>query len=361
MIRLLPFLRKTTKLEIEMDRPQTVSIISNAIGWLVLMAGLGIHSAWAEAPRINDNPANEPRAIVDAVLARDYLNYLRYPGASEGHEYQQLFQSYPPYEYRTNRDPDGKLLQKERAVPSFGKCAQIMLVKNIKTTRTDRAPDVTSPPGQLRSVPWEVYVTVDAEVVALVITEPDQIPEDRRCSWLGLAVKNTQTGETEHYFDNIDNDRALLAMMRQFGKVYEVEYAKPQQRTLLVLVDAHRRQWSFGYSLFLPGPNRTSKPNPSEKPGESAKPQPARWRIEAPYAPPAINYQAYLTDQKRALEQYRYLATQWCLVERVRATGKSIPPPNDPACQPDNNPLLREYFRDLAAVERGMEFLSQIR
>jgi hypothetical protein len=63
---------------------------------------------------------------------------------------------------------------------TFGRCTQEMLVKDIKVTKVEYAQDPTVPVNQPSAMSYEVYVTVEAEVLALRLFNPDKIPADTR-------------------------------------------------------------------------------------------------------------------------------------------------------------------------------------
>ena len=338
-----------------------------------LVAALGVAlcanlaAAGANAPAMTDSPPNEPRAILDAILARDYSGYPRYTGGHETYEYRPIFESYPPYDLITITEPDSAKPEQAERAPTFGKCAQTMVIKNIRTTKVEAAPDMTSPPGQMRGLPWEAIVTVEAEVVALVINTADSIPTDRRCSWLGLEVKNTKTGKTEHYFDNVDNGDALLAMMKQFGAVHEVQYSWPKHKSLYVLVEPHRRQWSWGVSMILPPRGRAGKRHYDQELRDYVAATEPRWLLQDPYPPQAIHLPKFLAVRRNAIKQERYLASQSCKFAIAEAKGVGVEKIlqadfEHPACLPGgNSPRIQDYFRNIEAIEGATRFLSQIR
>ena len=342
-------------------RPMVVRSAVRLVAALGVVICANLAAAGANAPAMTDSPPNEPRAILDAILARDYLGYARYTWGNEVSEYRPIFESYPPYDLITITEPDGtKPRQAERA-PTFGKCAQTMVIKNIRTTKVEAAPDMTSPPGQMRGLPWEAIVTVEAEVVALIISTADSIPADRRCSWLGLEVKNTKTGKTEHYFDHVDNGDALLAMMKQFGAVHEVQYSWPKRKDLYVMVEPHRRQWSWGVSMILPPRGRAGKRHYDQDLRNYVEATEPRWLLQDPFPPQGVHLPKFLAGERKAIKHERALATQGCKNEIARTTGGGIEqiPQADfkhPACLP-----MGDYLRNIEAIEGGIRFLSQIR
>ncbi|MFM6992384.1 MAG: hypothetical protein ACKOWD_14130 [Rhodoferax sp.] len=228
---------------------------------------------------------------MSAMLARDLKNLGRYTGWTEI-EYTLLFESFPPYIVTRIKGDDGKIYEREE-VPTFGRCAQQMIVKSTKVTKVEQAPDPLSPVSAQRGLKNEALVTVQAEVLALQLDRQDEIPENERCSWLGLKVKNTKTGNTESYFDHIDSDQALLQMMKQFGTV----------SGSYVIVDPHRRQWEYAVSMRLPftgkGERRhyqQSGPNESGKFVDAVEP---RWLIQDPYPPEAWHIDAAIAFNKK--------------------------------------------------------------
>ncbi len=215
----------------------------------------------------------------------------RYTGGHELFEYKPIFESYPAYDIERLKAPAGETTTRE-ATPTFGKCTQEMLVKDIKVTKVQYAQDPTTPVDQPKAIPYEVYVTVEAEVLALRLFNPDKIPADRRCSWLGLEVKNTQTGKREAYLDNADDSDALLTMMKQFG-VMHGDY---------VVIDPHRRQWSYGITLFLPRSGKGQHRHYDRELRKYVDATEPRWLIQEAFPPPAIYLAASIVQAVKRLE-----------------------------------------------------------
>jgi hypothetical protein len=186
--------------------------------------------------------------------------------------------------------------------PTFGKCTQEMLVKDIKVTKVQYAQDPTTPVNQPKALPYEVYVTVEAEVLALRLFNPDKIPADRRCSWLGLEVKNAQTGKREAYLDNADDGDALLKMMKQFGTM-QGDY---------VVIDPHRRQWSYGISLFLPRSGKGQHRHYDYEQRKYVDAVEPRWLIQDPFPPQAIYLGTLVAKAVRDLDHARGMALGYC-------------------------------------------------
>lgn len=259
------------------------------------------------------NPPNDPKAIVSAMLARDLKNLGRYTGWNEV-EYTPLFESFPPYIVTRTKGEDGKVHERED-VPAFGRCAQQMIVKSAKVTKVEQAPDPLSPVTAPRGLKNEVLVTVQAEVLALRLRQEQAIPESERCSWLGLRVKNTQTGKNEAYFDHVDNDRALLQMMKQFGTV-QGNY---------VIVDPHRRQWEYAVAMRLPftgkGELRHYQRSDKNQSGKFVDATEPRWLIQDPYPPEAWHLDAAIALNKKRTGRGLTSAKGACQSAIARATG----------------------------------------
>lgn len=290
------------------------------LAWLLLMlCGLAAaQTLEAEPPPgplygYQTNPANDPKAIVGAMLARDLKNLGRYTGWNEV-EYTPLFESFPPYIVTRTKGEDGKVLERED-VPTFGRCAQQMIVKSAKVTKVEQAPDPLSPVTAPRGLKNEVLVTVQAEVFALRLRQEQAIPESERCSWLGLRVKNTQTGKSEAYFDHVENDRALLQMMKQFGTV-QGNY---------VIVDPHRRQWEYAVAMRLPftgkGELRHYQRSDKNQSGKFVDATEPRWLIQDPYPPEAWHIDAAIALNKRRTGGGNADAKGACETAIARATG----------------------------------------
>ena len=263
--------------------------------------------------RYQTNPQNHPGAIVSAMLARDLKNLGRYTGWTEV-EYTPLFESFPPYIVTRTKGDDGQMHEREE-VPTFGRCAQQMIVKSAKVTKVEQAPDPLSAVNAPRGLKNDVLVTVKAEVLALQLDRQDEIPENERCSWLGLKVQNTQTGKTESYFDYVDNDRALLQMMKQFGTL----------KGNYVIVDPHRRQWEYAVSMRLPftgkGERRhfqQSDPNESGKFVDAVEP---RWLIQDPYPPEAWHIDSATKQLERRKGGGTSDALKYCRLAMSKAYG----------------------------------------
>jgi hypothetical protein len=110
---------------------------------------------------------------------------------------------------------------------------------------------------------------------------------------LGLRVKNTQTSKNEAYFDHLDNDRALLQMMKQFGTV-QGNY---------VIVDPHRRQWEYAVAMRLPftgkGELRHYQRSDKNQSGKFVDATEPRWFIQEPYPPEAWDIDAAIALNKQ--------------------------------------------------------------
>jgi hypothetical protein len=292
------------------------------LAWLgISVLAIVFHTAADAAPRATDNPANNPKAIVEALIGRDFRDMSRYTGGNELFEYKPIFESYPAYDIEKLKDSSGKTITRE-ATPTFGKCTQEMLVKDIKVTKVQYAQDPTKSVNQPKSVPYEVYVTVQAEVLALRLFNPDKIPADRACSWLGLEVKNTKTGKREAYFDNADDGDALLKMMKQFGAIHG-DY---------VLIDPHRREWSYGINLLLPKSGKglgrhydNTLPIGQRKYVDAVEPL---WLVQDPYPPPAIYLETVFKKTLKDFHLAHDMAFKYCQKAIERETGVSPSKPD---------------------------------
>lgn len=316
-----------------------------------VLAVVGSVSARA-APPLNNSPPNEPKAIVEAVIGRDFKGGGRYTGGQELFEYYPVFESYPAYEIEVlkEKDSSGKFLTRE-AQPTFGKCAQQMIVKEIKVSNVQYAQAPTSPVNQPINNSFEVYVTVEAEVVALRLNNLDAIPVDKRCSWLGLEVKNTQTGKLESYFDNVDDDKALLKMMKQFGTV-QGKY---------VVIDAHRRHWSYGINLLLPRSGKGQKRHydmANRKYVDAVQP---RWLIQDPYPPEGVYLGAAIADILPRFEVALSLAQRSCMNVIQKSTGKITRSPDFelPVCKTDKS--VQSYLETMRHEDDRLEVLRKIK
>lgn len=283
-----------------------------SIGVVLLIAGSLVQ---AQMP-FQANPPNEPGAIVKAMIARDLKNLGRYSGWQDI-EYTPLFESYPPHNIRQVKGVDGKVTEHED-IPTFGTCAQTMLVKSIKVKKVLSAPDPLSPVSQPKASPNEVLVILEAEVLALRLLSMDAIPENYRCSWLGLEVQNAKTGKRESYFDNVDDDKALLKMMKQFGEV-KGDY---------VIVEPHRRHWEYAVSMRLPrtgkGARRHYDRNAelgNRKFVDAVEP---RWLIQEPYPPAAWHIGTSTKHVKEIIERVKTSALSSCAFAISRATGVDV-------------------------------------
>lgn len=301
------------------------------------------------------SPPNEPRAIVQAIIARDLKNLGRHSGW-QYLEYTPLFESFPPYTPTRVVNSNGTVSVIDE-VSTFGRCAQTMLVNSIKVKDVINAPDPTSPVGQPKALANEVLVIVQAEVVALRLLKPDAIPVSDRCSWLGLEVRNTKTGKRESYFDNVDDDQALLQMMKQFGEV----------KGNYVIVEPHRRHWEYAISMRLP---RTGKGlrrhyNRDAEIGkrdwvDAIEP---RWLIQEPYPPEAWHVRTAVKNIERVMTNVRNGAIpRACGFAMARAHGVSpnSVKPNlaDPACKTSKS--VQEEMQGLQVLADELELLRQI-
>lgn len=314
----------------------------------IAIAAITFHAVVNAAPQANESPANEPKAIVEALIGRDFRDMSRYTGGNELFEYKSIFESYPPYDIEQLKVPVGKATTRE-ATPTFGKCTQEMLVKDIKVTKVQYAQDPTIPVSQTSAMSYEVYVTVEAEVLALRLFNPDKIPADRRCSWLGLEVKNAQTGKREAYLDNADDSNALLKMMKQFGMV----------RGDYVVIDPHRRQWSYGISLFLPRSGKGQYRHYDHEQRKYVDALEPRWLIQDPFPPRAIYLRAAITRVVKGVEHNQGLARGYCRMAIEQETGQRPQQPDmkHPTCGvPSGAPgfldIARRFDSDLEVLRK---------
>ena len=291
------------------------------------------------------NPPNEPGAIVKAMIARDLKNMGRYSGGQDI-EYTPLFESYPPYIVKRKIEPNGRVSELEE-VPTFGACAQTMLVKSIKVKEVLNAPDPLSPVGQPKALPNDVLVVLQAEVLALHLWKQDAIPERNRCSWLGLEVQNTKTGKRESYFDNVDDDQSLLKMMKQFGET-KGDY---------IIVDPHRRHWEYAVAMQLPRSGKGLRRH-YLRDAELGKRQyvdavEPRWLIQEPYPPEAWHISVAVKNVREIAEGIKQQALSACAFAIAKASGGDVRKVSkkleDPACVADAS-----VQRDLANARRRM-------
>ncbi len=320
------------------------------VGYCATIVAIVFHPTLDAAPQVNDNPVNEPKAIIEALIGRDFRDMSRYTGGQELFEYKSIFESYPPYDIEQLKIPIGNTTTRE-ATPKFGKCTQEMLVKDIKVIKTQYAQDPTTPVTHIKELSYEAYITVEAEVLALRLFNPDNIPADRRCSWLGLEIRNTQTGKREAYLDNADDSDALLKMMKQFGTV-QGDY---------VVIDPHRRQWSYGISLFLPRSGKNQHRHydyEQRKYVDAAEP---RWLIQDPFPPKAVYFEAAVGRITRGVEHYEGLAQGYCRLAIERETGKKSQAidMNHPACSAQSTSA--EFLKIARRFEAQLETLRKIK
>lgn len=279
---------------------------------LLLIAGSLVQ---AQMP-FQSNPPNEPGAIVKAMIARDLKKLGRYSGWQDI-EYTPLFESYPPHNIRRVKGADGKVTEHED-IPTFGTCAQTMLVKSIKVKKVLGAPDPLSPVSQPKASSNEVLVILEAEVMALRLLSMDAIPENYRCSWLGLEVQNTKTGKRESYFDNIDDDQAMLKMMKQFGEI-KGDY---------IIVEPHRRQWEYAVSMRLPRTGKGERRHydrtaelGDRKFVDAVEP---RWLIQDPYPPEAWHISTAVKHVREIIEGIKNSAIRQCMFAMSNATAIDV-------------------------------------
>lgn len=316
----------------------------------IAVAAIAFYAAVGAAPQTNDNPANDPKAIVEALVGRDFRDMSRYTGGHELFEYKSIFESYPPYDIEQLKVPSGKTTTRE-ATPTFGKCTQEMLVRDIKVTKVQYAQDPTTPVNQPRAMSYEVYVAVEAEVLALRLFNPDKIPDDRRCSWLGLEVKNTKTGKREAYFDNADDSTALLKMMKQFGTI-QGDY---------VVIDPNRRQWSYGISLFLPRIGKGQRRHYDHEQRKYVDATEPRWWIQEPFPPQAIYLGVSIIQTVKRLEHAQGMARGSCRIAIEQATKQRIKQPDmkHPSCGADSS--TTDYLANARYFDAQLKILRQIK
>jgi hypothetical protein len=300
------------------------------------------------------NPPNEPGAIVKAMIARDLKSLGRYTGWQDI-EYTPLFESYPPHNIRRVKGADGKVTEHED-IPTFGTCAQTMLVKSIKVKKVLGAPDPLSPVSQPKASPNEVLVILEAEVLALRLLSMDAIPESYRCSWLGLEVQNTKTGKRESYFDNVDDDKALLKMMKQFGEV-KGDY---------VIVEPHRRHWEYAVAMRLPhtGKGLRRHYDRTAEIGyrifiDAVEP---RWLIQEPYPPEAWHISTATKHVKEIIEGVKISALSSCAFAISRATGVDVRKVSEdlenPACKASKS--VQKQLEDIRQSKLELQIVRDI-
>lgn len=281
----------------------------------MVVATLSSVAAYAEPP-FQSNPPNEPDAIAKALVARDLKNLGRYTGWQDI-EYTPLFESYPPHNIRQVKGADGKVTEHED-IPTFGTCAQTMLVRSIKVKQVLHAPDPLSSVNQPKTSPNEVLVILEAEVLALRLLSMEAIPESYRCSWLGLEVQNTKTGKRESYFDNVDDDKALLKMMKQFGEV----------RGDYIIVEPHRRHWEYAISMRLPHTGKGARRH-YDRTAELGKRDfvdavEPRWLIQEPYPPQAWHISTATKQVSEIIERVKNSALRSCMFAISKASGVDV-------------------------------------
>lgn len=327
------------------------AIWKSVVTVMLLLSGAIIQAT----PPFKSNPPNEPAAIIDALIARDHRNLGRVSGWMDI-EYSPLFESFPPYVVTRVKDARGKPIDRERA-SAFAMCAQRMIVKNIRVGKVLQTPDPTRPVNQPKGLTREVLVTVNAEVLALELWKPDAIPEDQRCSWLGLEVQNTKTGKREAYFDNVDDDQALLKMMKQFGPM-EGRY---------VMVEPHRRHWSYAISMVLPVSGKGLKRH-FDRDAELGKKDfvdatEPRWLIQAPYPPVGLHIDAAIKETVGVIARNKNMAISSCrfaLAEALHVDTKAVHVDLvDPICQ--SSASVQSEFTSRKNNEKRLEVLQSIR
>lgn len=284
--------------------------------------------ALAAPPKLNSNPVNEPAAIVTALLARDWWHLRRYTGWNEV-EYTQLFESFPAYIATTVKGPNGKPLSTE-VVPTFGRCNQTIIIQDIKVKEVLQAPDPTAPINQPRGLANEVLVIVQAQVLAIYLYKLDAVPKEDRCSWLGLEVRNSKTGKTESFFDNVDDDKALLKKIKSFGKL-ENNY---------VVVDPDRRSWTYAIPMVLPRSGKgltrhfvKRTETTSQAFVDATEP---RWLIQEPYAPEGVHIDVAIGETIRDQKYWQGMALSSCGSAVAKSLGiefkKAAQDLKHPAC-----------------------------
>ncbi len=327
-------------------------MVPHLLAILVIWCGtLSTHAESAQSlSGYETRPPNEPVAIVKSMLARDLKNLGRY-GSSEI-DYMPLAESFPPYDIVKVKDKDGKVHEQEN-VPTFGRCAQTMLVKSIKVKNAERAPDPLSPVSAPKALQREALVVVQAEVLALRLEHLDAIPENERCSWLGLQVKNTKTGKTEAYFDNVDDDRALLKMMKQFGTV----------RGNYVIVDSHRRQWEYAVSLRLPFTGKGEKRHWSRDKGDFVDATEPRWLIQDPYPPEAWHIDTATAYARQRIQGGINYAEMDCRFALSKASGIDVQKVKvdlaAPACKESKS--VQKDLASANSMRLELEVLNQVK
>lgn len=342
------FLRTSEELHAHLD--------SSFLAVLLILCGACIGTQRAHAEPIpplsgyETNPPNEPVAIVKAMLARDLKNLGRY-GSSEI-DYKPLAESFPPYNIVKVKEKDGKVRDQED-VPTFGRCAQTMLVKSIKVKNVEQAPDPLNPASAPKGLKREVLVVVQAEVLALRLEHLDAIPENERCSWLGLQVKNTETGKTEAYFDNVDDDRALLKMMKQFGTA----------KGNYVIVDPHRRQWEYAVSLRLPFTGKGERRHWSRDKGDFVDATEPRWLIQDPYPPEAWHIDTATAYAREWIQGGINYAQRDCSFALAKASGIDVQKVrvdlSAPACKESKS--VQKDLASASSMSLELEILNQVK
>jgi hypothetical protein len=306
--------------------------------------------AVAAPPPLNPNPPNEPAAIVSALLARDWRHLRRYTGWNEV-EYTPLFESFPAYIPTTFTGPDGKAMPTE-VPPTFGRCNQTMIIQDIKVKEVLQVPDPTAPVNQPRGLANEVLVIVQAQVLAIYLNKLDAVPKEDRCSWLGLEVRNSKTGKTESYFDNVDDDKALLKMIKGFGTL-ENNY---------VVVEPHRRSWTYAIPMVLPRSGKGLKRHYDKTilhRQDFVDATVPRWLIQEPYVPEAMHFDIAVNETIRDRKHTQNRALSSCAFALAKALEidlkKVVINLANPVCQ-----VSKEVQYDLSSAQHYLDRMKTL-
>jgi hypothetical protein len=321
----------------------------------LLLFVMSIVLAQAAPPLLNNNPPNEPAAIVTSLLARDWRHLRRYSGWTDV-EYTPLFESFPAYNVVHSKDANGKPITQE-IPPAFGHCGQTMVIQDIKVKEVLQAPDPTAPVNQSRGLSNEVLVVVQAQVLAIYLNKLDAIAPEDRCSWLGLEVRNKKTGKTESFFDNVDDDKALLKMIKSFGRL-ENNY---------LVVDPDRRSWTYAVPMLLPRSGKGLKRHfvkrtetTSQDFVDATEP---RWLIQEPYVPEGVHLDVAIGETTESQKHHYNRALASCGFDIAESLGiefkKVVKDLANPICQSSKE--VQRYLNNMQIDKSNFQILQRIK
>ena len=194
-----------------------------ALIFVVLLFSLLPTQVNAEKFKRQKFPKGSPEAVVEALMYYDLTNKMR-------------TEDTPNNPYR----PFAPELVGQPSYDPLSECGYVMAFIDSYRILGGKPRGVENQPTDSA-----YYVSVEAVVRGVEVHRSLLPPSDIKCGWLGLKVRNRQTGVMDEIFrDNVDGDTKLLGALEQLGRPVEADMGDKRY-----VIDPVRRLWSFEVSL----------------------------------------------------------------------------------------------------------------